>query len=190
MNPAIVLLFIVVIGFLLFIATRHRPAAEDAGMHRRRIGDGLRHLRALEETYAVMTPALLSQIPDSQVLEAVLANLWAKMRPGLENASEVMRGLSLPRQALYAVYTVTGSLRQHGAAQTLRDEAEWFPQCAQALRALEMDETATLLQSVQAGDAQAAEAYLESFSALDGKGRLVWYVREHVEAFCDEVPSP
>ena len=40
------------------------------------------------------------------------------------------------------------------------------------------------------GDAQAAEAYLESFSALDGKGRLVWYVREHVEAFCDEVPSP
>lgn len=160
----------------------------DEAIHKERIGARLHRLQDSMDQYAVMTEALMAETPDEALLEAVLSNLWAKMQPDLSDAQRVMAGQTPERQAVYAVYAVTGGAKQEGLAAVRQGaDGEDIPLCADALAAIGAEETAAVLREAAGAedpDAYTA-AYLEHFDAEDCKGRLVAYIRAHARAFWD-----
>ncbi len=187
MDIAISVLFAILLVYLLARLNPFSRGGED-GLLKNRIGDGLRKLKALKRKYAVMTESLLMAAPDDELLEAVLANLWAKMAPDLSDAHGVMRGQSEGRRHIYALYAVTGGVRQSGFAAVRKGEdASLLPGCAQALEAIGAPSSADLLRRAMAADDPSpfSAPYLESFDAEDAKAKMVAYIRKNPEAFCD-----
>lgn len=162
--------------------------AQQEGLHNRRIGDGLRRLHANKEKYGVMTEALLAQTEDDMLLEAVLSNLWAKMQPDLSDAVAVMAGQSPERRRIYALYAVTGSVKQDGFEKALRGPEGPFAAAAlEALGVLGMSQSAALMAEALRGDTPDLynEPYTETFVGEAGKERMTAYIRENSKAFCD-----
>lgn len=188
----VAVLAVVLVGLVLSMRSRDRKIAEnpDVGLGNNRIGDGIKRLNANKQKYAVMTGPLLGDTPDEQLIEAVLSNLWAKMRPDMADANAVMQGQSTGRQYVYALYAVTGSVDQVGFDKTREGpEAPQLPVAVEALQALELPQSADLLrEAIASEDADAYnEPYLETFHGEGGKARMVDYIRAHAGAFCDLV---
>lgn len=162
--------------------------AEGGGISQNRVGDRLRDFQAKKKKYAVMTPALLAETEDDQLLEAVLCNLWAKMKPDLADAFTVMQGVSQGRQYIFTLYAVTGAINQYGI-QKLKEssDAKMIPQCLEALEAVDLPDCARILR--EAADAQDGEPYSapyrEHFQA-DGLAKMTAWIRAHPAHFCDE----
>lgn len=176
---ALVLILLAVLAWRLL-----RNGQEGGKLDQNRIGDGLRHLNAQMERYRHLSKETLEQLPDESLLEAVLANLWAKMEPGLGNARAVMAGQTAPRRRLYAVYSVYGQVREAGL-EPLPADAEEAAECLKSIGAVG---TAELLQrAVESPDERAwlQAPFLESFDAEQTKSRLHRYIREHMDAFSD-----
>lgn len=188
------LLLIVAVLMLAFAALRYArnkraDESEQDGLHVRRIGDGLKRLRENMEKYRLMTRQLLDETADDALLEAALSNLWAKMAPDLSDAQEVVARLSTERQLVYALYSVTGEIRQQGFAG-LRDSADdaLAPAALSALEMLQMQQSAQLLrQGLEAYGSEWDDPYLEAFQGEQGKERMVAYIRSHPDGFCDLV---
>lgn len=155
----------------------------DDGMHKVRIGDRLARLNDMMSAYETMTGQLLSETPDETLLEAVLSNLWAKMDRDLENEFDVMAELSPERRYIYAIYAVTGELRQATSDKPPKKMKEAGPAqyalCAEALEAVGASGSAALLRQGE------TDAYFMKFDEEDVMARMVQYIREHAEAFCD-----
>lgn len=188
------LLLIVAVLMLAFAALRYArnkraDESEQDGLHVRRIGDGLKRLRENMEKYRLMTRQLLDETADDALLEAALSNLWAKMAPDLSDAQEVVARLSTERQLVYALYSVTGEIRQQGFAG-LKDSADdaLAPAALSALEMLQMQQSAQLLrQGLEAYGGEWDDPYLEAFQGEQGKERMVAYIRSHPDGFCDLV---
>lgn len=188
-------MIVVLIGALViallshFFLSRKEESGKAAGsLEKNRIGDRLRRLNAMKERYAVMTETLLMQTQDEDLLEAVLSNLWAKMMPDMSDAFDVIERQNRERQALFAIYAVTGGVKQEGfdALKKTKD-ARLLPVCGDALRMIGAAGSAGILE--EAMEAEKAEAYddpyLESFDAEDGKAKMIAFIRENPRAFCD-----
>lgn len=162
--------------------------ASEGTIFRNRIGDGMRELAAKKKKYAIMTPVLIAETPDETLVEAVLCNLWAKMRPDLSDAFDVMQALSLRRQYFFTLYAITGGIRQAGI-QKLKEssDARLLPQCLEALEAVSITGCAEVLrEAMQAEDGESYTApYLEHFTAEDGYAKLVDFIRVNAADFCD-----
>lgn len=187
---AIILIGLALAYFLTRMGPRNRQGEDmpNGGMHNRRIGDGLRHLTAIKEKYAVMTESLLDQTPDDELIEAVLANLWAKMDDDLSNAVEVLSQLSTQRRNLYALYSVTGDVKREGFVKTMQGaDAPFMAAAGDALYAMDMQQSVALLKAAAAApDADSYQTpYIESFTAEDGKTRMVEYIRANPRGFVD-----
>lgn len=181
----------IVLAFLLVrFGPRSRREAEkpNEGMHNKRIGDGLRKLNANKKKYAVMTRALLDETPDDNLIEAVLSNLWAKMAPDLSDALAVMPEQTKERQYIFALYAVTGGIKQAGF-EKLKDcpDAALLPVALEALQVLDMPQSAMLMQKgIEEEDADAyQEPYTDTFDGEAGKAKMIAYIRDHADAFCD-----
>lgn len=184
----IIALAAVLLALLYWFGRRRQDDAEDTGMQRRRIGDGLRRLNANKAKYATLTQTLLAETPDDQLLEAVLSNLWAKMPGDLSGAPAIMQAQSMPRQYVYALYAVTGGAKQDGfVALKAGPDAAFLPVALAALDALDMPQSAALLRlAVAETDADAYQTpYAEAFAAEDGKAKLIAYIRSNQRDFTD-----
>jgi len=201
-NTAILWVVILVVAALFISTLRFRKnaggasggpsGAEDAepepAWGGERIGSFVQKLKQDMETYREMTPALLAETPDERLLEAVLSNLWAKMRPGLTDEREVVRGLSQPRRDLYALYTLTGQLYGEDAPWPPAVEREDLPGALRVLDAVGAVETAALLRSAQANPEEFAKVgapYTDAFDAEDVRGKLPGYIRANAVGFLD-----
>lgn len=185
----IILITVLVVAFALYMARVRRDSANaDDGIHESRIGERLRRLNENKEKYAVMTPDLLAETPDDALLEAVLSGLWAKMEPDLSNAAEVMASQSQGRQRMYALYLVTGDVKQDGFdALKASADAQFIPMAQAALEALGMEGSRALLgDALHSEDAGAYDdAYVETFTGEAGKEKMTAYIRENAREFCD-----
>lgn len=182
---------LMVLAFIWFFLKSRRPqeVGDESAMRFERIGDGLRRLEENKRRYAHMTPALLAETEDDDLLEAVLSNLWAKMRPDLSDAQAVMTAQTAARRMLYGLYWVTGEIKQDGFAMLEKDTGDgWFPLALDALDALGMEQSASLLRSaMEAPDAERyRDPYLETFQGEAGKARMVAYIRSQPDAFVDD----
>lgn len=186
----------VVLGVVLaYLVVRFGPRAqreaakkESGQIEKARIGDGLRRLNANKQRYKEMTPALLAETPEDMLIEAVLSNLWAKMQPDLSDALTVMRTQSPERQHVFAVYAITGGVKQAGF-EKIKDcpDAELLPVALEGLRAMDMPQSADLLQkAIDEEDADAYNTpYSDTFDGENGKDKLSAYIRAHATAFTD-----
>lgn len=186
----LVLIIILLAAMLarLIIAGRNLRKNPDGGIHSRRIGDGLRKLHTDMAKYANMTGDLLAETPDDELLEAVLTGLWAKMRPDLSDAAAVMAMESRERRNLYAIYAVTGGVRQDGfSALQSSPDAAFLPTAREALQVLDLPQSAALLrEGLQAEEPDAYnEPYLETFEGEGAKAKLIAYIRSNAAAFTD-----
>lgn len=191
MEIAIMALLGVALAFLL---VRYGPVAQkrkrnpDAGLQGNRVGDGLRRLKQNKQKYAEMTGQLLAETPDENLIEVVLANLWAKMRPDMADALTVIEGQSVGRRYVFAVYAVTGGVKQAGF-EKLKDcpDRVLLPVALEALQAMELPRSAALLHSaMETDEADSLNVrYTDAFDEEDGKGRMVEYIRAHTEDFID-----
>lgn len=177
-------LFALVLILLAVLAWRLLRGQDGSKLEKNRIGDGLRHLNAQMEQYRHLSKETLAQLPDEALLEAVLANLWAKMEPGLGNARAVMAEQSEPRRLLYAVYSIYGQVKQEGLEPLPEDLAN----AVECLKTVGAIATADLL--IRAMEAPSERPllqapFLESFDAEQTKLRLNRYIREHLDAFSD-----
>lgn len=184
----IVILVLMFIWIVRFVRKGRTQSAQDVEVTKNRIGDGMRELAAKKKKYAVMTTALLFETPDDVLVEAILCNLWAKMKPDLSNAFAVMQTVNMHRQYLFTLYAITGGIRQAGM-QKLKDssDAKLLPQCVDALEAIGIGGCADILrEAMQAEDSEAyTEPYLEHFYAEDGVAKMVAFIRANAADFCD-----
>jgi len=177
-------LFALVLILLALLAWRLLRVPERAALDKNRIGDGLRHLNEQIERYRHLSRETLAELPDEALLEAVLANLWAKMEPGLGNARAVMAEQNAPRRLLYAVYEVYGHVREEG----LEPLPEGLEEAAECLEAIGAVRTAGLLRKAAEEPTERPllqDPFLESFDAEQTKSRLCRYIRERMDAFSD-----
>ncbi len=176
---------------LIFVYMRKKNrdvASEHDGLRTERVGDGLRRLQANQERYRELTAASLAEIPDELLLEAVLSNLWAKMRPDLADARDVLSGLSEGRKQLFAMYAVTGGVLDGGFSGLLKGEdAAFAADCEAGLRAVGANASADVLREALASAEPdlLSDAYAEAFDAEDGRARMVIFIRENAVAFTD-----
>lgn len=153
----------------------------DEGLHMSKLGDGLRKHNAAIAENAVMTEQRICQTPDEALLAAILSNLWAKMEPSLDDEEAVIRGLSLGRRRLYAIYAVTGDLqRMDFEALSGSKDGVWLSPCEEALQALGAEQCAALLR------ARKRDEYLMRFDEDELMAQMVRYIREHMAEFVDK----
>lgn len=192
MAIALMALFGVLLAFLLVRygpRARREAANPNEGTHQMRIGDGIRRLNAFKKKYAVMTPTLLAETPDDDLIEAVLSNLWAKMRPDMKDALTVIQGQSAARQNIFALYAVTGGVKQAGF-EKIKDspDAVLLPAALQALLAMDMPQSAALLEAAIAADEDADEykvPYTDTFHGEGGQEKMIAYIRANPQGFSD-----
>lgn len=192
----IVLLALIGVILVIMLArlareSKKRDAQPDGndGMHNRRVGDGLRRLRENKKKYGTMTEALLAETPDEGLLEAVLANLWAKMRPDMTDALTVIQQQNRQRQHIFALYAVTGGVKQAGFEKIKESpDAVLLPMTLEGLEALGMPQSAELFsRAMQEEEADAYdEPYIETFEGEGGRERMTAYIRDNAAAFCDQ----
>lgn len=189
------IIIMALLGVLLaYLMVRFGPLsqrkAESSGetVTRERIGDRLRRLEANKKKYAVMTQSLLEETPDEELIEAVLSNLWAKMRPDMKDALDVIQRQSMERQTIFALYAVTGGVKQAGFEKLKESpDAVLLPTALGALDSLEMTQTISLLRSaMETEDAdQYQTPYTDSFDGEGGREKMIAYIRENPDGFLD-----
>lgn len=162
--------------------------APNEGLRNNRIGDGLRRLDTNKKKYTVMTQALLDETPDHQLIEAVLSNLWARMRPDMTDALTVAQAQSLSRQYIFALYAVTGGIKQVGFDMLKASpDVVLLPIALEALEALDLPQSAALMrQAIDEEDADGyREPYTDAFDAEGGKEKMIAYIRGNASSFLD-----
>lgn len=174
------------LAFILwFLLLRNRPEGK---FTRDRIGDAVKRLNDNMEKYKVMTADLLAQTPDEDVLEAVLSNLWAKMKYDMSDAQAVMSAQNRSRQYMFSIYAVTGGVKQSGFAKfKASEDAVWLPMAVAALETIDAKDSAALLrEAIAAADAEPYNLpYLECFENEQGRELMLVYIREHARDFVD-----
>lgn len=177
------------IAALLLLAVSRMAGVRGYGENR--IGDRLKRLKANKRRYAVMTPELLNQTEDDLLLEAVLSNIWAKMAEDLHDMADVLSRETRDRKYIFSLYAVTGTVSNGGfEALFAGPDAALVPQCAEALEAIDMTACAQMLRKAT-GAGTGADAfsapYLECFDALNGRERMVRFIRDNAGDFTDAV---
>lgn len=192
MDIIIMAAFGVLLAFLLVRfgpLARKKEAEANSTAHRNRIGDGLRRLEANKKKYAVMTKPLLDETPDEDLIEAVLSGLWAKMKPDMSDALEVIQAQSKERQHIFALYAITGGVKQAGFDKIKAcPDKVLLPVALEALERLDMPESIAALRSAIEAAQKADQyntPYSDAFDAEDGKDKMAHYVRSHPEGFLD-----
>lgn len=153
-----------------------------------KVGDRLRRLKAMQQKNRVLTAAALAETPDDALLETVLSNLWAKMAPDLSDAKDVLSGLSEERRLLFALYAVTGGVREGGFSGLLRGEdAAFVANCEKGLEAIGAAQSAQALREALRANApdDFSDAYTEAFDREDGMAKMVAFIRQNSRAFVD-----
>lgn len=67
--------------------------------------------------YKNLTSTIFDTISDNNLEQAVMDNIWAKMKKDLSNEFEVVSNLSQPRQAIYIIWQIEAEVNNGGFNQ-------------------------------------------------------------------------
>lgn len=145
------------------------------------------HAATLMTAYRHMTPELLAQTPDEELVSAVVANLLAKAEDAKLDAYAVIPALSRERCAVYSVWLWLREL-QSGDPCALRREGQFgFSElAADGLELLELPSVAADLRAyLQTADDIHVQAMRDALQVCDISASLVDLIRSTPAAFCD-----
>lgn len=145
----------------------------------------------LQHRYRVLDREQLAAIPDTELLEAVVANVMAKADPKSPDMYYLMAELSLGRRVIYSVWLMSKELEKASFEEVLQGptaaflelSAEGFeqigaPSCAAAVRGVETAED-------EEARAQLHADFLEAAVLEEPLAKCVSYIRDNAEDFCD-----
>lgn len=177
------LLLIVVLA--LFFGFRDRPARDSRS-------------RMLGEKYRQMTPELLIDAPEEELVDAVIANLHEKLDPHRPDPYRTIPPLSPGRCAVYAVWLLCHELDQDGWEAFYAGPSACFDELARdGLLRIGATQCAAVVDRVLAykpvtGDQpELAELHADFLEAVEMETPLTLcaiYIRDHLDEFCDEEP--
>ncbi len=143
--------------------------------------------KTLMNTYRYMTPTLLEQTPDEQLVKAVVANLLAKAEDANLDAYAVIPALSQERCALYSVWLFMRELQSGDPASLRRTGQFGFSElAADGLDLLGFDALAgDLREYLQTAEEVCVASMKQSLEQIDLNTALIRLVRDNPDAFCD-----
>lgn len=144
---------------------------------------------ALMKTYKVMTPALLAETPDSELITAVVSNLLAKAEAERTDPYRLIPSLSQGRADVYCLWLFMRELEAGNPESLRRSEQFGFSELAvNALRMLEQTALADALHDyLQTADPALADTMKALIAEHDLPAMLVSMIRSDPESFCDNV---
>lgn len=147
----------------------------------------------LKKKYAQLTRAMLDEMPDDQLVEAVAANLMAKADDKVADPYYVVMALSRGRRAVYSVWLTTNELTKGTLRQYRETPSARFAEAAvDGYTLFGAVACATVLQkAMEAGEP--AEIFADSFrDAVKQEKPLALaaaYIRDNPDAFTDDPPA-
>lgn len=178
-SPEYILLLVV---FLILVGVMYR-------LGKKRTDDQSR-AEDLKKTYVHLTRAMLDELDDSQLVEAVAANLTAKADDRVSDPYYVVMALSRGRRAVYSVWLTTNELTR-GTLQQYRDtpSARFAEAAVDGYRLFGAEACATVLENGMAAE-EPAEIIADSFrDAVKQENPLALaaaYIRDNPDAFTDD----
>lgn len=169
---------------------------------------GTRHSRGkskaddLEERYRELDAPRLAAVPDDQVVNAVIANLMAKLDKRRPDAYRTIPALSHGRCVVYSVWLICHELDEAGFEELLASPSgEFIELAADGFEAVGAERCAAALHGALAavedgmpreGAEDLAELhadFLEGVAAEDPLGLCVTYIRDNAADFLDVEPE-
>lgn len=168
--------FLVLVGIMYTLGKRRRAEQSRAD--------------ELQKQYETLTRAMLEELPDDRLAEAVVANLMAKTDAKNPDPYYVVMALSRGRRAIYSVWLTThelteGTLKQYQSTPSVRfgeTAVDGFALigaegCAQALQ--------TMLEGPE-DEEMAQQAFRDAVAADQPLALAAAYIRENPDEFTDE----
>ncbi len=142
----------------------------------------------LAAEYRVMTPALLRDIPDEELLEAIIGNLLAKTDEKGPTPYQVIPALSQGRCAVYSVWLFLCEQKAGSLTQFCRGaDAGFALLAADGLSLFGCSETARLLsQYIETAKESLLTALEDAVRAENPTLQMRSYIRDNPADFCDE----
>jgi len=142
----------------------------------------------LMNTYRHLTPALLAETEDAELIDAVVANLLAKAENSRKDAYALIPTLGQERCAVYSLWLLQKEL-EAGDPAVLRESGRFgFTELASdALDFLSMPEAAQALRRyLQTADAADMAIVQQTLADQAVNAQLIALIRSEPAAFCDE----
>lgn len=150
------------------------------------------HADELQNTYKTLTAETLAAVPDTELVDAVIANLMAKLDPRRPDPYRTIPLLSHERCVVYSVWLLCRELDSAGFEELLGSSSADFcalgadgfdaldaTGCAEAVRAALRTEEEPALADCHAD-------FLEAMETERPLDRCVEYIRDNAPAFLDE----
>lgn len=149
----------------------------------------------LQKTYLVMDADKLASVPDGELVNAVAANLMAKLDKKKPDAYKTIPLLSHGRCVVYSVWLLCNELEAAGFEELFASPSAQFCElAADAFEELGAPACAVALRNAMKADPQALAELHADF--LEAKGseqpleRCVAYIRDNLAEFLDVLPDP
>lgn len=150
----------------------------------------------LADKYRQMTPQLLREAPEDEVVDAVIANLHEKLDPHFPNPYATIPALSPGRSAVYAVWLLCNELDNDGWEAFYATSSAIFDELARdGLLRIGAAQCAAVVDRVLAfkpirGENEAlAQLHADFLEAVEAEQPLALcrqYILDNVDEFCDE----
>ena len=171
--------FLVLVGIMYTLGKRRRADQSRAD--------------ELQKQYETLTKAMLEELPDDRLMEAVVANLMAKTDAKNPDPYYVVMALSRGRRAIYSVWLTThelteGTLKQYRSTPSVR-----FGETAvDGYTLIGAEGCAQALQTILDGpedEETAWQAFRDAAAADQPLTLAAAYIRENPDEFTDEPPT-
>ena len=142
----------------------------------------------LMEKYKQMTPTLLEETPDEELVKAVVANLLAKAEGAHKDAYAVIPTLSQKRCAVYSVWLFAREIQSNNAPFLRRDEQFGFSElAADGLDLLGFSEVAADLRDYLQTEDDARVAPMKALAdSRELSDAMIALIRNDPDDFCDK----
>ncbi len=153
---------------------------------------------AMQKKYKDMTKELLDETPDNELMDAVAANLMAKLDKQTPDPYHTFALLSPGRNQIYAVWVILNEMKNGGTFQYLLASSS-APFCEPAadgmnrIGAVKCEAAIREALSVEDEWEKLGECNEQFFSALEEespKDLCVQYIRENTSEFLDDTEEP
>lgn len=152
----------------------------------------------MQKKYKEMTKELLAEVPDNELLDAVAANLMAKLDKQTPDPYHTFALLTPGRNQLYAVWVLLNEMKNGGTFQYLlaSSSAPFCEPAADGMNRIGATKCeAAIREALDAGDEweKLGECNEHFFSALEEenpKGLCIQYIRENINEFIDNTEEP
>ncbi len=140
----------------------------------------------LQEQYKVLTPALLAETPDEQLVTAVVANLMGKLPRRRPDPLMTFPKLGRGRCVVYFVWLMMKEIEHNGvAALKSKGSARFNDLGLEGLKAVEAVETAAAVEAFLTADGR-PDAVITAIENEQPLTRLAEYIRLNPTEFTDE----